>query len=215
MSLRTVAMHRRRRTQRTTSPRAGAGLVLLVVLLALGAMSIAGTALYRSVETAQAVAGRLAMRQAALAAADLAIDDAVARLFERGEAGSLEADAPAFAYRATTQPPAPALPVPAALIDDAALAAGPSPLAAGDYRLHRLVERMCEDEGAPTPARCTMLPPESTLTAAGGASTPPRRWPLYRITVRIDGPAGTRAFVQAMLSERDGQRRVQWRALAE
>jgi len=62
---------------------------------------------------------------------------------------------------------------------------------------------------------CTLSPPTpATATGTPGASAPPRT-PGYRVTVRVDGPAGAAVFVHAMLGDTPTHRRLSWRALDE
>lgn len=86
-------------TLRTQSQR---GLALLVALLVLVAMSLAGIALIRSVDTASLLAGNVAFRQGATLAADAGIE--AARTFLTTASGSdLEKDKGASGYYATSQ----------------------------------------------------------------------------------------------------------------
>ena len=64
-------MHRRER-----------GVVLFIALLVMVALSLAGIALLRSADTATTVAGNLAFKQAAAAAVDRSIEQAVQALFD-------------------------------------------------------------------------------------------------------------------------------------
>lgn len=89
-------------TTAITASRSQRGLALLVALLVLVAMSLAGIALVRSVDTASMVAGNIAFRQGATLAADAGVEDA--RKFLLAATGTaLESSDPAKAYYATSQ----------------------------------------------------------------------------------------------------------------
>jgi Tfp pilus assembly protein PilX len=57
------------------------GIVLFIALIVMVAMSLAGVALVRSIETTTAVVGNLAFRQAAMLPANMAVEAATAALF--------------------------------------------------------------------------------------------------------------------------------------
>lgn len=79
------------------------GVVLLVALIVLVAMTLAGIALVRSVDTGNLAAGNLAFRQGSALAADEGIQAAIAWL-DSGIAGSgLNSDQPNSGYYATNQ----------------------------------------------------------------------------------------------------------------
>ena len=61
---------------RTAAPRRQSGVVLIIALIVLVAMSLAGIALFRQVGTGLTIAGNLAFKQAATAAADFGVEDA-------------------------------------------------------------------------------------------------------------------------------------------
>ena len=69
---------------RCRPPRAGAGnqrgMVLFIALIVLVAMTLAGLALVRSVDTANVIAGNLAFKQSTIQAADLGVEAAVTAL---------------------------------------------------------------------------------------------------------------------------------------
>src|SRR5438270_9020178 len=85
------------------------GIVLIIALIVMVALSFAGVALVRSVETTTAVVGNLAFRQAAVSPANLAVEEAAAALFlnasKTGVIGipDKEADTPAENYYARVQ----------------------------------------------------------------------------------------------------------------
>src|SRR3989442_14789759 len=92
-----VGVHTRRRTRpahasdtgRATSER---GIALVTALIVLAAMGLAAAALLRAVDTTTAVAGNLAFREASIAPANAAIEEALAALFERNLIADRERD---------------------------------------------------------------------------------------------------------------------------
>lgn len=194
------------------------GIVLFIALIAMVVLSLAGVALMRSVSTANAVAGNLALRQASIAPVNNAVERAVLWLF-----GDLPVTPPAIPnrnlddaahrYFATLQ--AGELPngVPALL-------AGPYPPAGYTFgvdvdptgaEVRSVIERVCRlTTGGVPPTEgtqgmvdnCDMIPP---IEALGGTDNETGRPPLppiphYRLTVRVDIPnTNTVTFAQAML----------------
>ena len=85
------------RNQKTSLPRAQGGIVLLIALIILIAMTIAGIALLRSVDISNIIAGNLAFKQAATHAGDIGVERALAFL-ETNKVGSfLHNDSPTTA----------------------------------------------------------------------------------------------------------------------
>lgn len=77
------------------------GLVLIVALVLLLAMSIAGIALIRSIDTNSLLAGNLAFRQGAAMAGDVGVE--LARSYLLSHLDSLDGDVPGDGYYATRQ----------------------------------------------------------------------------------------------------------------
>jgi len=67
---------------RTAAPRQQQGLALMVALIALVAMTLAGVALVRSIDTNALIAGNLAFRQSATMSAEQGIEAAIKTLQE-------------------------------------------------------------------------------------------------------------------------------------
>ena len=76
----TVATPARCRPPRANAAANQQGMVLFIALIVLVAMTLAGIALVRSVDTANVIAGNLAFKQATLQAADLGVEAAVTAL---------------------------------------------------------------------------------------------------------------------------------------
>lgn len=198
------------------SPRDQTGVVLFVALLATIALMLGGAALVRAVATDVAIGGNIAMRQHAVLVASASIEQALAALFETGAIADTTTDDVPHGYFAAQQTNEDSRGVPYALQAIAHYPAAAATTDTGDgFQLRHVVERLCLIPGVATPDNCTLTPP-SLAAASGtpGASEPPRT-PYYRVTVRVDGPAGAAAFVQTMLGEAPSHHRLSWRVLDE
>jgi hypothetical protein len=185
------------------------GVVVFIALVAALAMALSATALMRVVETTVKVAGNLGFMQSAVAASDDGVEHAVAALFERALVADATRDDMPQGYFASLQPGQNARGVPAVLQSVGAYPAAAPVLDAGNGNAVRyVIERMCIAPGPGTPDNCNVV-------AASDAPVDPPRVPLFRQTVRIDGPAGATALVQVFLADIPTGRRVAWRTLAD
>lgn len=191
------------------------GIILLLAMVTTVALAFAGMALVRAVATGVAIGGNLDARRHAAFAASAALEHDVIALFGIGAVDTTHDDA-ARSYYAARQPGEDRRGVPTAL-QSVANYPGESPVIdAGDgYSTRHVIERLCLTPGDAVPANCALSPPG--IEAASGAppqGEAPRR-PAYRITIRVDGPAGAATFVQATLSEAHANPRLSWRVLDE
>ena len=191
------------------APRRGGqrGIVLVIALIVMVALSLAGIALMRSVDTSTAVVGNLAFTQASALPANLAVEEAVAALFEDELIPNVNQDLPAQNYYATRQNGEDTRGIPEVLTTKGKASALARVLDAGyGNEVRYVVERMCAPGIPVTPSRaelvkhCDMLPPKpSGTTSMETDKIELPRIPLYRLTVRVDGPRNTVSFLQAML----------------
>src|SRR5258705_7570907 len=94
----------RAKSVRMRAPRgAQRGVVLFIALIVLVAMTLAGLAMMRSVDTNNLIAGNLAFKSAAVSAGDAAIEAARAWVMSKTP-GELEADQPGSGYFANWDP---------------------------------------------------------------------------------------------------------------
>lgn len=194
------------------------GVVLFIALIVLVAMTLAGIAMVRSVDTGNVVAGNIAFRQSALQEADLGIDAALASL------GSTVVTSNSGTYYATRQvldtngvPPA----LNTMTATDAVSAADVYSTGGGfgpaGNRVRFVIERMCDmvpgaGGGAGTPpsapadikAYCLTYSPtgeakgsQNALNIKLGAVATDNVY--YRASIRVDGPRNTVSMVQSML----------------
>ncbi|HEX8012777.1 MAG TPA: hypothetical protein VF814_17875 [Casimicrobiaceae bacterium] len=194
------------------------GVVLFVALIAMVVLSLTAVALLRSIDTNTSVAGNLAFRQASIAPVNNAIEKANDDMFYAKNIADLFNSDLNFNYYANLQVgestgTAPAgIPkgVPAALQGPA-----PPPLYPGSFQtlgpdgagntVRWVIERVCTNGTTGDPvinvATCDLLTPKvaagKTTMKLGGLPVPPI--PIYRVTVRVDGPANTVTYAQAML----------------
>jgi type IV pilus assembly protein PilX len=207
---------------RNRSSRFGSGpsrqkgvIATLIAVIVLVATLLAAIALMRSVDTSNTIAGSLSFRQGALQEAELAYQDAKTQ-------GATQAvfvppggdtDHPAVGYYSSIQSHATRQDLPDLLTTPtdpvnypgtAALTG--AALAASVNKVHYIVERICPLPGPATPAICIV--PGTAIS--GGSSSNSSSDPgipfnttgsaaAFRITVRVDGPKGTVAYVQTIM----------------
>jgi hypothetical protein len=186
-----------------------------MTLVVLAMMSLAATALMRAVDTATAVSGNLAFRTASIPPANTAIEEAIAALSDA--IADRERDLPAQNYYASRQPGEDARGVPWMLQQpDRYPAAARAPDAGNGNTLRYVIERICLRPGSATAANCALVPPPpSADTVSPGPAVVSPATPLFRITVRVDGPQNTTSLVHAMVRDSLPPRRLSWRLIAE
>ena len=197
------------------------GMTLLVALLVLVAMSLAGLALVRSVDSATLAAGNLAFRQSAAASADDVMETAIAALRNISDTGNNGTSNGYFASVDWDTATKSAKPVdftgngtPGSTGDDFSwstamtLSSKDTAGNTGSYVIHRL----CQNTGALNADTCTTWQQTSTPINSSGMLTADETYRdpgltgkgadirgLYRITVRISGPRNTFNYVQAIV----------------
>jgi Tfp pilus assembly protein PilX len=190
------------------------GVVLFIALIVLVAMSLAGVALLRGVDTGTIIAGNLAFRQTSTHVGDLGVEAARAWLI--GQATSdLYVDQAASHYYATWQTNLDLLGSDPTKADyDWTLSV---PIPSGStyepptgYSVRYVIHRLCEGSGDPTgsSANCVKVSSGAAGTAASGTkgaaaygtyaiSVPTSA--IYRVTVQVTGPRNARSYVQTTL----------------
>ncbi len=180
--------------------RAQEGIVLFISLIVLVAMTLAGIALMRSVDTSVVIAGNMAFKQAAISVADRGTQEAV-RWLETNSAGTtLYNDNAGSGYKAAI---APGLPDPDWFDinnwGNAVVLNGGAPDAAGNV-VRYMIDRLCNVPGAPSD--CARYFATSTGAAGGSMAVgspiflgTPQYY--YRVTTRVDGPRGTVSVIQS------------------
>ena len=179
--------------------RAQRGVVLFIALIVLVAMSLAGVALLRGVDTGTIIAGNLAFRQTSMH---------VAVSTPRSSA------TPASNYYATWQAALDLLGNDPSKTDYDWSTSVPIPSGStyeppSGYTVRYVIHRLCENSGDPTGSSANCIKVSgATGTAASGtkgaaaygtyAITVPTS-AMYRITVRVTGPRNAQSYVQATI----------------
>lgn len=188
-------------------PRRQGGAILIIALIVLAAMTLAGIAIMRSVDTSNLIAGNLAFRQSALQASDTGIEQAYQWLL--GNRPVLVNSNPAVGYF-SSQPGV-------FNVNDPTTWAGMPTVGpdAGGNTVSYLIHRMCTCPDTPYNGSCAGVANQCALTTPSTAAPPPGAGdsftigapgylqdPMvyYRITVRTVGPRNTTSFVQAMVA---------------
>lgn len=173
------------------------GVVLFIALIVLVAMSLAGLAVMRSVDTNVLIAGNLAFRNAAVSASDAGIEAAREWLGGQSSGALINNQIPGYYanWQENFNPSA---------FDWAAESA----LVGNDgngNEIRYIVHRMCKESGKNINATdCFKISVAGQGSTKGGGSygqTPlsGSAQPYYRITARVAGPRGTVSYVQAFL----------------
>lgn len=200
------------------------GVVLMMALIVLIALTLAGLALTRSVYTSNVIAGNLAFQQSATHSADTGVETAVAWLeSNNGQAVSstalpcdtgavLDCDQKAQGYISMRQDPVAGQSWASYWkenIESNSLAmALPADPKTGN-QVSYIIQRMCSGTGSSQSLSndCTTSPEPAPGTCAGGSSCLAGKSNVdgvsqiyYRITVRVIGPRNTQSFVQSIVA---------------
>jgi Tfp pilus assembly protein PilX len=195
----------RRAYRRLPTPRAQRGTMLIIALIVLVAMTLAGIATMRSVDTATLMAGNIAFRQSALNAADQGVQAGFAQL--QGKTTSTLSNDGAFAGYVSNSPA-----VEPDWTNDNSWAGsakvnGGAPDAAGNV-VEFVIHRLCTlANAAPTATnnRCGSTVSTAKLSREGednfrlsGQEFSSQLQVQYRITARAVGPRRSIAIVQML-----------------
>jgi type IV pilus assembly protein PilX len=172
------------------------GVVLFIALIVLVAMTLAGLAIMRSVDTGNLVAGNVAFRQAALSSADGGFDTAFTWLKANVTTGALDNNSFPNGYYATAYVP----------VDWTASSAWNNAKVVGTdangNAVSYVISRLCANLGA-YDATCasggTAGGTKNNFDVGSNAWTSP---PViyFRVTVRVDGPRSTLSIVQSNIA---------------
>jgi len=200
----------------TQFPRRQEGVVLMIALIVLVAMTLAGLGLIRSIDTGTLVAGNIGFRESAVASGDSGIE--LARTWLMNNRNSLNNDNTTFGYYSTRQDSVdltgnkttgtadgvdwggtnPTAPV-------KAFDAGTTVDGTGNH-IYYVIQRLCATPGGiNAPAQdCTTI----AITGMGSTQNAPdysgyaltiKNEVYYRITSLIEGPKNTVSFVQSIV----------------
>lgn len=196
------------------------GLVLVLALIVLAAMSLAAVGLMRGVLGSNRVAGNLAYQQAALQAADVGVETAIAWL-EQKTAQLAQANPPTpanvlwaattvaggelYNYVPTRSDPAPNQTWEAfwQTLAAANQVNALPPDAAGN-QVSFVIHRLCANAGDPTASRCESAPqlPSAIQNSSKSSSLKLKQASqvYYRITVRVQSVRNATSFIQTMVA---------------
>jgi Tfp pilus assembly protein PilX len=190
------------------------GVVLIIALIVLIAMTLAGIALMRSVDTSNLIAGNLAFQQAATHSADTGVEKAVSWLetansTNNGLALQDSDDTNGYAANGSDATNNPSAGQSWDAFWNAALLARKVDVNGGDEddagnKVSYVIDRMCANAGAKTGgASCVASPVVTAATGNNEGTEVQLNAPsvvYYRITVRVAGPRNTVSYVQAMVA---------------
>lgn len=179
------------------------GVVLVISLIVLVALTLAGIALVRSTDTANIISGNMAFRMAALQAVDTGVEAAFASI--TGASGF--AAAPTVAVTTSNGRYSPTLLADVAPNDgvpDVDWSGLPGTDVSGNT-VRWIVERMCSTNvSAPADleARCSVVPNALTMSFKQGELTPSANAlsVAYRVTIRVEGPKNTIVVSQSVIT---------------
>lgn len=181
------------------------GVSLFIALIAIVALSIAGIALVRSVDSTNVISGNLAFRQASLHATDVGVEKAFEAL-PTILGSSSEANYPSgcgsngsCTYWATMQATdARGMP---STINWANVS---SSTIDSNYTVKYVIDRLCSGTLPITDINGSCYVTTATGVGsqkAGAPSFSSSQQVYYRITVRVDGPRNTNSIVQALMAK--------------
>lgn len=200
---------KRARILRQMSAMRQRGTVLFIALIVLVAMTLAGIAIMRSVDTATLIAGNLAFKQGTIQASDSGIEQGYQWLLaNRAVLANTNLGAGYYSSRPGAEPdwndP---------LTWTSAASVGTD--AAGNTTSY-LIHRLCNCPDTPYNGTCaTGTAQQCALTSASNTPPPPAQGDsfavgapgfledpkvYYRITVRTQGPRNTTSYVQSMVA---------------
>jgi len=187
-----------------TPPRRGPqsrqrGYILILVLIALGAMMISGIALIRSMDTSQLVAGNMAARNATVHSADLGVQQAAAWIAAQAGAGTLNTDAPANGYYAE------AVEEPWSSASFWAACAACTTTDAANNSVSWVINRMCTAAGSPNAVGNYCSTTSGSTSTGGSYSSDAINFAgspiyFYRVTVQVRDSRNTTSLSQAFVT---------------
>ena len=172
-----------RSLNRFPGKRSQQGVVLFIALIALVAMTLAGIALVRSVDTGNIIAGNVAFKQAALQEADRGVEAGYDALNGTTPIANRDVDDPALNYYASIQQEDPNRAGVPSLLSVASPAIPPGisiTNSATGNTIYYVIERLCSAAGAASSANCVL---SGGGKAAGGGTTAGSRrsWTASRL----------------------------------
>lgn len=186
------------------------GVVLIVTLIMLVAMTLAGIALIRSVHTTTLISGNLALQQSALASGTAGTEAAVTWLTTLAQSSGTALDANILSQGYSAQRRIP----PANTSWDAYWTSTLAtqgvvtlPTDTAGNTVQYVIDRMCSGAGPVTEvstagcATSVVVPPLTTSSRGANASNARlSSYVFYRIIARIQGPRSTASFIETIVA---------------
>jgi len=183
------------------SARAQRGVVLLISLIVLVAMTLAGVAMVRSMDTTLGIAGNMAFKQATIQGSDIGTTAAYTWLGANSAGATLQNSDSNNGYFATRPASEPDW-FNEASWGNAYKINNLTPDAAGN-RVRYIVHRMCTTAGAYNAVgnECALYYPTSGASSGGSMAVGSTQFEgipqlFYRVTTRVDGPRNTISIIQ-------------------
>ena len=171
------------------------GIVLLIALVVLVAMTLAGIAMVRQITSGVGIAGNIGFRQNALTASDLGVESARAVMTALATATptALEADNLPGYYASVSATTPIDFTSPTTWTNATVL-----PTDSTGNTVSYIVHRMCSMPGSRTLPlnNCVLQASKAGITSPKDQITEGQ--PFYRITARVQGVRGSTTFVQVM-----------------
>lgn len=195
------------------STKAQSGVVLIIALIVLVAMTLAALALIRSVDTNNLIAGNMAFQQSAAHSADTGVETALTWLGGVTDPTVLETDDNTNGYIANGSQSS-ASPAAAdhyswdeywanSIKNSGRVITTPGVDAAGNT-VSYIIDRLCSNAGPKDKINCVVSPASAVAQGnSSGVGSSQFNSPIlvyYRITVRVDGPRNTVSYVQSIVS---------------
>lgn len=182
------------------------GVVLFFALIVLVAMTLAGIALVRSVDTTNVITGNLAFKQGMAPEADTAVEAAIVAL--TGPPPAVPAipdptkDNTAQNYWASKQPDDPeGRGLPQQLVAAGTGWPFEAYSATTKNTTRYMIDRLCSaGTDQPDDPRCSLASEDEKGGSQQDNKTGSEKVPIYRVTVRVDGPRNTRTYTQTFVS---------------
>jgi type IV pilus assembly protein PilX len=189
------------------SPGRERGVVLFVALIVLVAMSLAGIAIFRSVDLANVISGNLAFKTSLTSAADLGIERA--RTWLVTAPGNLQTDNPGGGYFANWGSATGDFD-PTGVTNTTAFDWNNNAVSSTDSAgntIRYVIHRMCSVSNIPpNSSQCVMTTGGGSTVSSTFGSIDYSRTKFgegttvyYRITARVEGPRKTYSYVQALV----------------
>jgi type IV pilus assembly protein PilX len=187
------------------------GVVLIFSLIVLLILAIGAVALLRSVNSSLLSAGNLAFHRDLVNQGEQAVSTVLTEFKTNGPPllGATTADLPAANYVSTALPTN-AQGMPLVLLGNnlvfntVASSANDIPGATPDVTIRYVIDRLCTTTGTASSPNCvqsTGLPTGGTPNHNTAIVAPSAT--VYRVSVRVDGPRGTQAFLQTTFTKPD------------